>query len=48
MRPTLLFMLLMSGSFGRLAQSHEAISQDGLRVELRTDSNRVKLTDDPS
>ena len=45
MRSMMLFVLLMGGPFGQMAQSQPAITRDGLSVEVRLGSSRVKLTD---
>lgn len=46
MKIAMVFMLLMADAFSQVPQSHQASTSDGLVVELRTNSNRVQLTDD--
>jgi hypothetical protein len=45
-RSLLVFVLLMSGAFGGTTKSKQEIPTDGLSVELRSSSNRVKLQDE--
>jgi hypothetical protein len=46
MRLILVFLLLLAGAFGTIRKSKQEISANGLTVELRTSSNRLKVTDE--
>ena len=46
MRIALIFMVIISGAFGKVAKAQKGSGTDGLIVELRVSSHNVRLTDD--